>query len=425
MPTALSIENLGKCYRISHNVPRSSYRTLRETVAETAARSLVRLRGWHDDASVEEFWAIRDIDLRIEQGEVVGIIGRNGAGKSTLLKILSRIAKPTTGRARMIGRVSSLLEVGTGFHPELTGRENIYLNGAILGMSRAEIDRNFDAIVAFSGVEQFLDTPVKRYSSGMQVRLAFSVAAHLEPEILIVDEVLAVGDAEFQRKCLGRMENVARSGRTILFVSHNMPAIRSITSRCIFLKGGQLRGDGPTDTVIDQYLQDTWDTATESEERASIDYYRRDKNRDSTVTIRDVEVLGGHGSPPRINSGEPILIKIHIAATKKISAALVDVALSNQRGERVVTIHCLDTRDVIDLVEGSQYITCRIDRLPLSPGRYTITVGVNRALHTIAYDVIVDFPALEIVLPEVESGEYPWPQRRWGCIHWRDVSWTR
>ncbi len=228
---------LGKRYVIGHQAERESYLSLREVVsrnARTLARSAIDLvRGRPNIAGdeVEDFWALRDIDFAIRRGEVVGVIGRNGAGKSTLLKILSRITEPTEGRVEIRGRVASLLEVGTGFHPELTGRENIYLNGAILGMTHAEIRRKFDEIVAFAEVERFLDTPVKRYSSGMYVRLAFAVAAHLEPEILIVDEVLAVGDAEFQKKCLGKMGEVAGHGRTVLFVSHNMAAVQTLCPR--------------------------------------------------------------------------------------------------------------------------------------------------------------------------------------------------
>jgi lipopolysaccharide transport system ATP-binding protein len=231
------IENLGKKYRLTHQAERQRYTALRDVIAEKAKRLFHRSppREPKISATTEDFWALKDVSLEIKQGEVVGIIGRNGAGKSTLLKILSQITEPTTGRVRIRGRVASLLEVGTGFHPELTGRENIYLNGAILGMSRAEIRRKFDEIVAFAEVEKFLDTPVKRYSSGMYVRLAFGVAAHLEPEILVVDEVLAVGDAEFQKKCLGKMKDVSKGGRTVLFVSHNMAAVKSLTTRGVVL----------------------------------------------------------------------------------------------------------------------------------------------------------------------------------------------
>ncbi len=253
-------EGLGKKYVIGHQTQRERYSSLRDTMArgvKTFARKagdLVHGRPIIQGDELEEVWALADLDFEIGRGELVGIIGRNGAGKSTLLKILSRITEPSAGRVQLGGRVASLLEVGTGFHPELSGRENIYLNGAILGMSRAEIRRKFDAIVAFAEVEKFLDTPVKRYSSGMYVRLAFAVAAHLEPEILIIDEVLAVGDAEFQKKCLGRMSEVAKGGRTVLFVSHNMGAIRTLTERCLVLENGRLALDAPVHEAIDRYL---------------------------------------------------------------------------------------------------------------------------------------------------------------------------
>jgi lipopolysaccharide transport system ATP-binding protein len=243
----ISAEGLGKRYLIGHAETPERYVALRDVLARSARNfgrsvmDIARGRAGVEGDTIEEFWALRDVDFEIKRGEVVGIIGRNGAGKSTLLKILSRITEPTIGRVKIAGRIASLLEVGTGFHPELTGRENIFLNGAILGMTRAEIKRKFDEIVAFAEIEQFLDTPVKRYSSGMYVRLAFAVAAHLEPEILIVDEVLAVGDAEFQKKCLGKMQDVAGHGRTVLFVSHNMAAIQRLCSRAIMLDRGSVR----------------------------------------------------------------------------------------------------------------------------------------------------------------------------------------
>lgn len=257
--TSVSVRDLGKCYSLSHNAERHS------TLAETM---LWRLKNLGRGSQKELFWALREVSFDIRRGETVGIIGRNGAGKSTLLKLLSRITEPTTGAIDLYGPVGSLLEVGTGFHPELTGRENIYLNGAILGMRRREIDGKFDEIVAFAEIERFLDTPVKRYSSGMYVRLAFAVAAHLNPEILVVDEVLAVGDAQFQKKCLGKMGEVAsQEGRTVLFVSHNMTAVQSLCSRAIWLEGGSLRADGAAKEVVPQYLktsfaprcQQTWD----------------------------------------------------------------------------------------------------------------------------------------------------------------------
>ena len=233
----IRVENLGKKYRINHQQGAKRYKSLRDIIAGKAG-SLINPKSKAQPPKSEDFWALRDVSFDIRQGEAVGIIGRNGAGKSTLLKLLSRITEPTTGRMELEGRVSSLLEVGTGFHPELTGRENVYLNGAILGMSRLEIKSKFDEIVAFAEVEKFLDTPVKRYSSGMYMRLAFAVAAHLEPEILIVDEVLAVGDAEFQKKCLGKMEDVSHSGRTVIFVSHNIAAITTLTTKAVLLQAG-------------------------------------------------------------------------------------------------------------------------------------------------------------------------------------------
>src|SRR5579864_8140384 len=246
----IQVENLGKKYRLTHQGDRPRYRALRDVIAETATRPFRRLRRTNHPAgprTTEEFWALKGVDFEVQQGEVVGIVGRNGAGKSTVLKILTRITEPSTGRVRIRGRLASLLEVGTGFHPELTGRENIYLNGAIMGMARSEIRRKFDEIVAFAEVEKFLDTPVKRYSSGMYVRLAFAVAAHLEPDILVVDEVLAVGDAEFQEKCIGKMNAVAKSdGRTVLFVSHNMSILQHLCSRAVLMRAGRLTAGGET-----------------------------------------------------------------------------------------------------------------------------------------------------------------------------------
>ena len=255
--TVIRAESLGKRYTLGR-ASSGKYRTLRESLSEAAQAPWRRWRGRMDSTESTdetEFWALRDVSFEIKQGEVVGIIGRNGAGKSTLLKVLSRITEPTTGRITLKGRVASLLEVGTGFHPELTGRENIFLNGAILGMHRSEIKAKFDEIVAFAEVEKFLDTPVKRYSSGMYVRLAFAVAAHLEPEILVVDEVLAVGDAEFQKKCLGKMQDVAKEGgRTVLFVSHNMGAVTQLCSKAIYLEQGQLVRQGEVNEVTTFYL---------------------------------------------------------------------------------------------------------------------------------------------------------------------------
>ena len=252
MKPIVRVESLSKQYVLGSR--ESAYATLRESVVEAVRSPFQRIRGQNGGRNRETIWALQDLSFEVAPGEVLGVIGRNGAGKSTLLKILSRITQPTTGRAELFGRVASLLEVGTGFHPELTGRENIYLNGAVLGMKRAELDRKFDQIVEFSELEKFLDTPVKRYSSGMYMRLAFAVASHLEPEILVVDEVLAVGDAQFQKRCLGKMSNVAREGRTVLFVSHNMNAVQSLCQRAIWLDEGKVVKEGTASSVVSDYL---------------------------------------------------------------------------------------------------------------------------------------------------------------------------
>ena len=257
MTKVISIENLGKSYMIGHQSKDVRYVALRDVISEAGRKLWSRLRHpeYYTHENVEEFWALQNLNLEINEGDRLGIIGRNGAGKTTLLKLISRITDPTKGQIKIKGRVASLLEVGTGFHPELTGRENVYLNGAILGMSRKEIKSKFDEIVDFAGVEQFLDTPVKRYSSGMHVRLGFSVAAHLEPEILVVDEVLAVGDAAFQKKCIGKMNSVAKQGRTILFVSHQMQAITNLCNKAILLDQGKMIEQGDTHQIVQHYLK--------------------------------------------------------------------------------------------------------------------------------------------------------------------------
>ena len=284
MAIAIQTEGLSKRYRIGEL--QGAYATLRDSLSGAAHRVLHRERGHH----YEEIWALRDVSLRVPEGQVLGIIGKNGAGKSTLLRILTRITTPTSGRVEIRGRVGSLLEVGTGFHPELTGRENVFLNGSVLGMKRREIQQKFSEIVEFAGVEQFIDTPVKRYSSGMSVRLAFAVAAHLEPEILLVDEVLAVGDAEFQRRCLGRMEDLSQSGRTVLFVSHQMQAVTQLCDRAVLLEKGSVVLDGPSGDVVADYLQSSGGSSSER--------YWRDPDEapgDDLVRLRSARVVDEHG----------------------------------------------------------------------------------------------------------------------------------
>jgi lipopolysaccharide transport system ATP-binding protein len=312
-------EALGKKYVIGHESGRQSYTALRDVIGRTAKNVLratsdmLRGRAMVAGDTTEEFWALRDVNFEIRRGEVVGIIGRNGAGKSTLLKILSRITEPTDGRVEIRGRVASLLEVGTGFHPELTGRENIYLNGAILGMTRAEIRRKFDEIVAFAEVEKFLDTPVKRYSSGMYVRLAFAVAAHLEPEILVVDEVLAVGDAEFQKKCLGKMSEVAGGGRTVLFVSHNVSAIRALCEKGIVLDKGRVQISGAISAALAKY--NIQSNVTDAFFRAP-----RYSARPSLVSVSIVR--------PDHNEHQSVVIEVVVAASEQ-TATSIDIRLKD------------------------------------------------------------------------------------------------
>lgn len=329
--TIIRVENLGKKYIIGHQTETSSrYVALRDVIADTAKSLWNRIK--NPKAKIannsEEFWALKDVSFEIKQGEAVGIIGRNGAGKSTLLKILSRITEPTTGRISIKGRVASLLEVGTGFHPELTGRENIYLNGAILGMSKVEIKRKFDEIVAFAEIEKFLDTPVKRYSSGMYVRLAFAVAAHLEPEILVVDEVLAVGDAQFQKKCLGKMGDVAtKEGRTVLFVSHNMAAIENLCASAILLEGGCLASTGHVSVVVKSYLSQSLTKNTQVTKKSG--------PAKLFLSILSDKSLENNF----VKSGEKLTFVAEIAVEIPINKAGFGIGITTITGERIVTFH--------------------------------------------------------------------------------------
>jgi lipopolysaccharide transport system ATP-binding protein len=384
MTYACRAESLGKRYRVSRAARRQNfgYRTLQEELIRVAAAPWRRLRGAPSADEIEDFWALRDTDFEIQTGEVVGIIGRNGAGKSTLLKILSRITKPTTGRVELRGRVGSLLEVGTGFHPELTGRENIYLNGAILGMSRREIDRNFDQIVAFSDVERFLDTPVKRYSSGMYVRLAFAVAAYLEPEILIVDEVLAVGDMAFQRKCLGRMKEIGRTGRTVLFVSHNMPAVESLCTRAILLEEGRVVRDGDVAGLIREYRRHTM-VPSEAKGRSL---------RGPGRVIREVTLLDSAGDRTDFLAvGGAFHVRIEFETCEPIRCPTLGLGIDDAHGQRMLTVHTPQSRVGVELLEGRCAVDCRISEFPLAPGDYwvkaalavgaTVIDSEERALH--------------------------------------------
>ena len=374
--TVIRAESLGKRYTLGR-ASSGKYRTLRESLTEAVQAPWRRWRGGMESTESTgdgEFWALRDVSFEIKRGEVVGIIGRNGAGKSTLLKVLSRITEPTTGRIALKGRVASLLEVGTGFHPELTGRENIYLNGAILGMHRAEIKAKFDEIVAFAEVERFLDTPVKRYSSGMYVRLAFAVAAHLEPEILVVDEVLAVGDSQFQKKCLGKMQDVSqREGRTIIFVSHQLSIIEHLCTRGIVLRLGQVVFNGSVLDATRTYLNLQGNASGEDQSLEN----RRDRRGEGAIRITQVNFLNAAGnSIEQAASGEPLRIRIRYkkrSGPGKLRGARFSIAMM-VRGSNlfICSTELVTEQELIIDCDGS--IECLIDRLPLSTGTYQVGI---------------------------------------------------
>jgi lipopolysaccharide transport system ATP-binding protein len=365
MSAAIRVENLGKCYRVNHSVARPSYRTLRESLGGALADCARWLRQGWPRCGREPFWALQDLSFDVQPGEVLGVIGRNGSGKSTLLKILSRITKPTTGSARIEGRVGSLLEVGTGFHPELSGRENIFLNGSILGMSRPEIRRKFDEIVAFAEVEQFLDMPVKRYSSGMYVRLAFSVAAHLEPEILIVDEVLAVGDATYQRRCIERMSALAAQGRTVLFVSHNMDLIPRLCGRALLLDQGRQIVEGPAGEVMRQYLDRQVTEAAGHEDLA-----QKAHTGDGSARFARIQHVDAEGNPLAAHAcGADLILRVEIRSDRDIPDVALAVVIQTLQGARVITSWTREVDYSVDLHKGVQTYQCHFQQLRLRPGR--------------------------------------------------------
>jgi lipopolysaccharide transport system ATP-binding protein len=395
---AIQVHGLGKQYQIG--AAQAPYRTLRETIVETFASPFRRLgrvmRHQPAAARAPTIWALRDISFEVGQGEVLGIIGRNGAGKSTLLKILSRITEPTEGYARLHGRVGTLLEVGTGFHPELTGRENIYLNGAILGMRRAEIERKFDEIVAFAEIEQFIDTAVKHYSSGMYLRLAFAVAAHLEPEILIVDEVLAVGDAAFQKKCLGKMSAVASEGRTVLFVSHDMQAISKLTSRCLLLANGSCILNGPTSKVVDAYL----------EQGMTHDLLYTNQPSPVKPNITRAEVRTSQSGNIQ-DHGAPIQFTFEIATPVAINRACFSFQIVSTRGQPMLHLWTFDVEREMCRSPGVYRLTCTIPQLRLYMGRYTLSTYLSEGRGGRMFQQLDQICPFEVVMPEQRS-EWPW-----------------
>ncbi len=373
--TVIRVESLSKKYIIGHQ-RQEGYISLRDVIssgAKSLGQKLLKpSKKRIVDPTVEDFWALNDVSFEIQQGDRVGIIGRNGAGKSTLLKILSRITEPTTGRISIKGRVASLLEVGTGFHPELTGRENIYLNGAILGMSKVEIKKKFDEIVAFAEVEKFLDTPVKRYSSGMYVRLAFAVAAHLEPEILIVDEVLAVGDAAFQKKCLGKMEDVGKEGRTVLFVSHNMAAVEKLCQHGIVLHQGKLQYIGSQTECLTQYLTNLSTSVSSLKERT-------DRQGSGEVRVVAIEIRDKEGNLlDAVTCGQELNIYFYFEnySPIKLTNILIGLIVKTQLDVAVFLQHNRLSQEDFGILPEKGAFVCQIRRLPLPPSTYKITYSV-------------------------------------------------
>jgi homopolymeric O-antigen transport system ATP-binding protein len=401
MDPAIQVDHLTKEYTLG--VRARGYTTLREAVSSALTAPVRRLRGSQGGGGRgRPFLALDDVSFAVAPGESVGIIGRNGAGKSTILKMLSRITEPTAGTIAIRGRVASLLEVGTGFHPELTGRENVYLNGSLLGMRRAEIKARFDEIVAFSEVEDFLDTPVKRYSSGMYVRLAFAVAAHLEPEILIVDEVLAVGDAAFQQKCLGKMQEVGQGGRTVLFVSHNMAAITRLCPRTLLLRRGRLAFDGPSLDGVKQYLADgarpsglVWDVASAA---------RRLDTYGELARVRTIELAPGDGRMD-FHYGEGLRFRVTFDALAALSHAGIGIGIEDLYGTRIATFNSQEA-EVITAVDrgGACTMTLHVPCPPLNPGRYTVSCAVTSG--ALLLDFVPQAATFEVQPIHVETGAH-------------------
>lgn len=405
MKPIIEVNHLYKKYKIGEKQRYYSFRDTLVDLVKLPFRKKAKLKK-------EEFWALKDISFSVMPGEVIGIIGRNGAGKSTLLKILSRITPPTKGEITLRGRVASLLEVGTGFHSELTGRENIYLNGAILGMKRVEINDKFDEIIEFAEISKFLDTPVKFYSSGMYMRLAFAIAAHLDPEILLVDEVLAVGDIEFQKKCLGKMGEVAKAGRTVLFVSHNMNAISTLVNNCIFLKEGTISAIGKKDFVINKYLEETF---KEKEKLIYKDEKSSKKPKITRVQLRTSEQNNFH-----INS-KPLEIEIDFTLPEKIRKTCITLLIRDNRG-----IACLDfsyfDADFVCSGPGTYTLKCKFPKLRLYMGKYTIDVSFAEPPGGKLFQNLEGICPFEVVMYGKSRGDWEW--QPYTSIYLEDYSWS-
>jgi len=406
---AIKVENLSKLYRIGAQKNGS----LRETLAG-GLRKIACLPDRQVSSGkakpATDFWALDDVSFEIKQGEAVGIIGKNGAGKSTLLKILSRITEPTKGRIEINGRVSSLLEVGTGFHPELTGRENVFLNGTIMGMTRREIKIRFDEIVDFSGVEQFIDTPVKFYSSGMYVRLAFAVAAHLEPEILIIDEVLAVGDAEFQKKCLGKMGEVAGQGRTVIFVSHDMQAVSRLVSKALYLKQGRLEAIGGKDYIIDYYLKDI-------QRKSELSY--RDEPNGKIPNITSIQLNTSKPNNFQV-SGDPLTVSIDFYLPQNIKKTCLTLRIFDNRGIACLDFSYFDSEALCSRA-GFHHLECEFPNLRLYMGTYTITAFFAEPPGGAFFQTIENTCPFEVVMYGVSRGDWEW--QPYNTVYMEDHHW--
>ena len=415
MNPAIRAERVSKRYELGAGA-RGGFGTLTETLADIGGRLVRRLIGRTNGDSPApprgEFWALRDISFDVKPGEAIGIIGKNGAGKSTLLKVLSRIVEPTEGRIELRGRIGSLLEVGTGFHPELSGRENIFLNGSILGMSRREIAKNFDAIVAFAGVEQFLDTPVKRYSSGMYVRLAFAVAAHLEPEILIVDEVLAVGDAQFQEKCLGKMKEVERSGRTVLFVSHSAQAIAQLTTRCLLLEAGRCAFDGPTHDALTAYTRRGG--GKPGEYFAAPDAPPANRVRSARVITSDPDGLH--------RWGQPIAFEFELEVVEPVEGLSFSFQVVDGSYTPICHFWMFESGHEYSKRPGLYRLRCEAPKLRLFMGRYSLTTWLsNRAINK-PIENVVGICGFEVSMIWTPRERYDWNPG--DCTYIEECDWT-
>jgi len=398
---AIRVDHVGKRYDLGE---REQYRALRDVIARSARRLVAPAP---DQPDTKHRWALEDVSFQVAPGEVVGLVGRNGAGKSTLLKLISRITRPTRGETAVRGRIGTLLEVGSGFHPELTGAENIYLNGAILGMRHAEIKANFDEIVEFSGITTYLDTPVKRYSTGMYMRLAFAVAAHLDTEVLLVDEVLAVGDAEFQRKCVGRMRELSQNrGRTVLFVSHNDAAIRQLCPRSIWLESGAVKMDGPSDQVVPAYLEAQSSQAL-LDEWVTLDDHQRSGSGEAQ--FREVRLsVPGQIEPRPAAPGDPLRVTCRVEARQPVECGSIAVYFTTPNGLKVVSAGN-NAEGAVRLPAGPSELTIEIDALNLNPGRYSASLWMARATGAKRkfglYDFVEDAVDLVVATPDGHAPE--------------------